>query len=157
MARPALFDVEVALKARVLRGIAVGSVALTLLIGSAGAVAAYGTGAVYQIELTANASGPQGGGVWLWIELNQDGTGDYTGSDCGHGHGATKDMGDVTWSSSNGWLTISGVQLNGLGGFPTTITVPSTYGHYRGTIGTYLTLPGFIPPSIGMSELQVAP
>jgi hypothetical protein len=44
-----------------------------------------------------------------------------------------------------------------LDGFPTTITVPVTYGHYTGTIGSYLTLPGFIPGFLGNSQLQVAP
>lgn len=54
-------------------------------------------------------------------------------------------------------MTITGVVLNGLGGFPTTITVHATTGHYSGTIGSYLTLPAFIPPFIGTSQLQVAP
>jgi hypothetical protein len=126
---------------------------------AATASADYGTGAVYQIELSANAGGPQGGGVWLWITLNNKGGGDYAGSDCGHGGaGAASDKGDITsWSDSGGLLTINGVVLNGLGGFPTTITVPDTYGHYKGTIGGFLTLPGFIPPFIGFSQLQVAP
>ncbi|MDJ0457955.1 hypothetical protein PUN71_012140 [Arthrobacter sp. NQ7] len=109
-------------------------------------------------ELSANVSGHDGGGVWLWIELDKGGTGDYKGSDCGHaGQGAAADSGDVTWTDSGGTLTITGVVLNGLEGFPTTITVPDTYGHYTGTIGSYLTLPGFIPTFIGNSQLQVAP
>jgi len=28
----------------------------------------YGQGAIYEIELSANVSGTQGGGVWLWID-----------------------------------------------------------------------------------------
>jgi hypothetical protein len=44
-----------------------------------------------------------------------------------------------------------------LEGFPTTITVPDSYGHYTGTVGSFLTLPPFIPASIGNSQLQVAP
>lgn len=133
--------------------------AATMAIFAATASADYGTGAVYQIELSANAPGTQGGGVWLWITLNRNGSGDYAGSDCGHGGaGAASDKGDITsYVDSNGWLTINGVILNGLGGFPTTIHVPDTYGHYTGTIGSYLTLPGFIPPFIGFSQLQVAP
>lgn len=119
---------------------------------------AYGNTAMYQIELSANASGRQGGGVWLWIELDSNGTGDYKGSDCGHGgQGAAADSGDVTWTMSNGTLTINGVILNGLEAYPTTITTPATYGHYTGTIGSYLTLPSFIPPFIGNTQLQVAP
>ena len=124
----------------------------------------YGKGAVYQIELSANASGPQGGGVWLWFGLNSDGTGDYQGSDCGHGgEGAAHDGGDVTWTLDGGQVVISGVVLNGLPGpdgtlgFPTTVTVPAAYGHYTGTLGTYIGLPSFIPPFIGNSQLQVAP
>lgn len=120
----------------------------------------YGVGAAYQVELSANVSGPQGGGLWIWIGLYPNWQGDYSGSDCGHGLGAVSDKGDVTWhytGTNNQWITINGVMLNGLDGFPTTITVPSKYGHYSGTIGSFLTLPGFIPPSAGNSQLQVAP
>ena len=128
------------------------------------ASADYGKGAVYQIELSANASGPQGGGVWLWFGLNKDGTGDYQGSDCGHGGaGAAHDGGDVTWAVDRGKVVISGVVLNGLPGpdgtpgFPTTVTVPAAYGHYTGTLGSFIILPPFIPSGIGSSQLQVAP
>jgi hypothetical protein len=121
----------------------------------------YEPGSIYQIELSANVPSPQGGGVWLWIGLNPNGQGDYSGSDCGHGgEGAASDKGDATWhyaGLNNEWVVIEGVILKGLGGFPTTITVPSKYGHYTGTLGTYLTLPSFIPPFIGFSQLQVAP
>src|SRR6266581_7132300 len=86
------------------------------------ASADYGKGAVYQIELSANASGPQGGGVWLWFGLNSDGTGDYQGSDCGHGGvGAAHNGGDVTWHVSGNQVVINGVVLNGLGGLPATV------------------------------------
>ena len=119
----------------------------------------YGPGAVYQVELSANASGPQGGGLWLWIGLYPNQEGDYAGSDCGHGEGATSDKGDVSWQytgANNDSVEINGVTLNGLGGFPTTITVLARYGHYSGTIGTFLTLPAFLPPFVGKSQLQVA-
>lgn len=125
---------------------------------SATALADYGNSAQYQIELSANISGKSGGGVWLWISLNSDGTGDYSGADCGHGGaGAASDKGDVTWTTSRGSVVISGVVLDGLGGFPTVITVPTAYGHYTGTVGTFLTLPNFIPSFVGNSQLQVAP
>jgi hypothetical protein len=125
---------------------------------SATALADYGSGAQYQIELSANISGKSGGGAWLWISLNSDGTGDYSGADCGHGGaGAASDKGDVTWTMSGGSVVISGVVLNGLGGFPTTVTVPAAYGHYTGTVGTFLTVPSFIPSFVGTSQLQVAP
>ena len=121
----------------------------------------YGGGAIYQIELSANIPSPQGGGVWLWIGLHADGSADYSGSDCGHGgEGAASDKGDATWhytGTNNSSIVINGVTLVGLGGFPTTVTVPSQYGHYTGTLGTYLTLPNFIPGFLGFSQLQVAP
>ena len=41
-----------------------------VVAGSGGAALAdYGPGAVYQIEISANQNSPQGGGgAWLWIE-----------------------------------------------------------------------------------------
>src|SRR5215470_20278338 len=83
------------------------------------ALADYGTGAQFQIEISANnVGGVPGDGVWLWIELNSNGTGDYTGSDCIHTgsaglNGAGHQRGDVTWTDSGGKLTISGVALVG--------------------------------------------
>ena len=152
---------------RVLMLVATAALALAAAgFAASPARADYGPGAVYQVELSANAPGPGqlhgvggqgGGGIWLWIELNRDGTGDYAGSDCGHGMGAASDRGDVTWHYDGASVVIDGIVLNGLGGFPTTITVPSAYGHYTGTVGSFLTLPGFLPPFIGRSQLQVAP
>jgi hypothetical protein len=52
---------------------------------------------------------------------------------------------------------IPNVVLNGLGGFPATVTVPDTLGHYTGTVGSFITLPPFIPVGAGNSQLQVAP
>jgi hypothetical protein len=93
----------------------------------------------------ANAAG----GVWLWIELNRDGTGDYHGSDCGlGGQGSAPDSGSVTWSGSGAKAEIRGIVLNGLGGLPATVTLPATYGHYAGTFGSFITLLLFIPPTI---------
>ncbi len=54
-------------------------------------------------------------------------------------------------------LVIGNVILNGLDGFPSTVTTPDRTGHYTGTDETFETLPGFIPAGIGFSELQVAP
>jgi hypothetical protein len=118
----------------------------------------YGPGAIYQVELSANVSGPQGGGLWLWIELNRGGTGDYQGADCGHGGaGSVHDSGGVTWSASGDQVVITGAVLKGLGGFPATVTVPAATGHYKGTARSFITLPSFIPPEAGNSQLQVAP
>ena len=152
---------------RYLIGAAVCLAALAAAMSAAGpARADYGPGAVYQLELSANIPGREGGGVWLWLGLYADHTGDYAGSDCGRG-GASSDKGDVTWyygdasgtpDPAGDRVIVEGVTLNGFGGFPTTITVPRDYGHYRGTVGSYLTLP--LPPpalSAGFTQLQVAP
>ncbi|MCA1834751.1 MAG: hypothetical protein LC750_18830 [Actinobacteria bacterium] len=133
----------------------------TAAIAIAPAAADYGPGAVYQVEITVNEGGPQGGGIWLWLALYPDGTGDYAGSDCGHGHGAAADRGDVTWTSGNGTLTITGVVLNGFGpvGVPVTITVPSAYGHYPYAANAFTTIFSGLPPFIsgGKGQVQIAP
>jgi len=123
-----------------------------MIMGPTPAAADYGNTAVYQIEISANSSGPSGGGAWLWIELDSNGTGTYAGSDCGHGSGAISDIGDVTsWSSSGGVLTIHGVALFG-GLAPVIVTVPSTFGHYTETVPQVFGLP--FP---GWAQVQVAP
>ena len=134
----------------------------TAAIAIAPASAGYGPGAVYQVEITVNEGGPAGGGIWLWLALYPDGTDDYAGSDCGHGHGAAADRGDVTWTSANGTLTISGVVLNGfgpLGPVPVTITVPSQYGHYAYSADAFTTIFSGLPPFIsgGKGQVQIAP
>ena len=140
-----------------LAALAVGGAA-TVALPAANAFADYGNTAVHQIELSANIAGKQGGGVWLWIELSSDGSADYNGADCGHNNGpAASDKGSATWTPVGNQLVITGVTLNGLGGFPTTITVPAADGHYTGTVGSFLTLPPFIPGNVGNSQLQVAP
>jgi hypothetical protein len=148
--------------------LAAGALATACVAGTAAPASAdYGARAIYQVEITANQSGPNGGGIWLWIELTPSaesttGSGDYSGSDCGHGHGAAADNGDVTWSSSNGTLTISGVVLNGfgpLGPVPVTISVPSTYGHYAYPKNAFTSIFSGLPPFItgGSAQVQVAP
>jgi hypothetical protein len=153
-------------------------VALAMIVGALllstapAALADYGAGAAYQIEISDNCNGQQacviakGDGLWLWIELTPAsagatwGTGDYKGADCVHGlqtpfgtvNGAASDAGDVTWSASGGTITINGVFLNGPG-FPITITVPSRYGHYQKAASEIL--PTF--PLPGVAQVQVAP
>jgi hypothetical protein len=141
-------------------------VAAAVLVSATSASADYGKGAIYQIELSVNTPGADGGGVWLWIALKPDFTGDYAGSDCGHGGaGTASDKGDVTWHYSGDSVVIDGVALNALPNavFPvfipppymTTITVPRAYGHYTGNDHAFMTFPSFIPVA-GFSQLQVA-
>jgi hypothetical protein len=135
--------------------------------GSAGAAPGTPPGgdAAYQVEISANISGPTGGGIWLWLELDKDGGGVYAGSDCGHGGGgASSDKGTLTWQQVGDQLVISGVALNGLPPFAQgPITVPATYGHYRETIvdafpgmATFFSVIG-APLDTGFSQVQVAP
>jgi len=115
-------------------------VAAALFFGTAaGAHAEYGPGAVYQVEISANAAT---GSYWIWAELDPGGTsGDYQETDCIHlgrggPNGALHDSGSVSsWSVGGGTLTMTGVQI--LGGLETaTISVPlpstGTYGHSHG-------------------------
>jgi len=139
----------------------------TLAVFTAGSASAgYGRGAVYQVEISSNIPGPNGGGIWLWIELNSNGHGDYAGSDCGRGadERARADRGDVSsWSVSGGVLTIEGVTLNGLGGLPVTITIPLPaygYGHVSTDVVTIfpdLATGLGLPPGVGFSQVQLAP
>jgi hypothetical protein len=104
--------------------------------------------------------GVPGDGVWLWIELNSNGTGDYTGADCIHTgsaglNGAGHQQGDVTWTDSGGKLTISGVALVDAQ-FPVTVVVPDRYGHYVGASDSFIQ--NFALGSIGgTAQVQVAP
>jgi len=140
-----------------------GALAVGTGIAAAPPVAAdYSNTAVYQIEISGNFTSPTGGfGVWLWIELNSDGTGDYAGSDCGHSpdgfSGAAPARGDVRWTSDGTTLTISGVMLFG-GTVPFTIQVPAAFGHYSyDSISAVFSSP-FLPPFIpGSTIVQVAP
>ena len=148
----------ISFRSRLAAAAAVATLAGGLTLATAGPASAYGNGEVYQVELSANISGPGGGGAWLWFGLSSDHTGDYHGADCGHRNGpATSDGGTVTWQLAGSQVVISGVVLNGLGGFPAIVTVPAAFGHYTGTVGSFITLPPFIPPFIGSSQLQVAP
>jgi hypothetical protein len=154
---------KIALAAAACTTLTLGGVAAT----AAPALADYGPGNLYQVEISSNIGGPDGGGVWLWLALSPDpgsttsGTADYAGSDCGHGFGAVSDKGEASWTKAGGTLTITGVTLNGLGGLPVTITVRSTYGHYRTDfVSVFPTLadpPLSLPPGVGFSQVQVAP
>jgi hypothetical protein len=113
-------------------------IAAALFFGTAaGARAEYGPGAVYQVEISANAlPGPS---FWFWAELDPGGTsGDYQMADCIHvGSGgpnaAAHSSGEVeSWSVGGGMLTMTGVEI--IGGAETvtiTVALPSSgmYGH----------------------------
>jgi len=132
-----------------------GIVAVASAGASAAGVAAYGQQdqPLAQVEISDNCNNlaecgaPQGlGGGWVWIEIDQGGTGDVAGSVCGHdrhGHGGAASIkGDIEWYAS---LDTAGADLvagQDPGGEyyivtvpdpifgPFTIAVPQTYGHY---------------------------
>ena len=150
---------RISLRSQLAAAGAVVTLAGGVTLATVGPAAAYGPQQVYQVEWSANIPGPTGGGAWLWFGLSSDHTGDYHGSDCGHANGpAASNGGKVTWKLINNGKTveINGVVLNGLG-FAPTVTVPAAFGHYTGTIGSFTTVPPFIDPSAGFSQLQVAP
>jgi hypothetical protein len=143
--------------------IAAGLACLAILVAAPSSLADYRARAQYQVELSANnVGGVPGDGLWLWIELNNDGSGDYTGSVCIHSgsaglNSAFPEAGDVTWSDDtlNHQLTIKGlvVRFRTGGQVTLTITVPDTTGHSAGPTGNY------IAPNIigGDAQVQVAP
>jgi hypothetical protein len=144
--------------------VATGALAAGMLVAAAGPASAdYGRGAVYQVEMSANnVGGVPGDGAWIWIALNQDGTGDYTASYCIHTgslglNAAAHSRGDVTWTDDGTNLTITGVRA--IAGVPVTIVVPDSYGHYvRSSDSTILVPPNPIFGGFGgWAQVQVAP
>lgn len=115
-----------------------GAMAIALAGFTAGGVAAYGRAdqPLAQLEFSGNCNNPsfplcapppQGfglGGIWLWIEIDANHTGDVAGAGCGHvrggGGGAGSIRGDVTW-----WWS----QLPQ--GGPTTFGPPDPAGYYN--------------------------
>ncbi len=146
--------------------------AAVMALSAIPASADYGAGSAYEVEISANLPGSQGGGIWLWLELTpsspgaSSGTGEYSGSDCGRGktEHAVHDSGQVTWSVSGSTLTISGITLNGLASVPginpVTIELPSAYGHqttdFASTFPTVASALG-IPSGAGFAQVQIAP
>lgn len=133
--------------------LAAGALAVASLGASTGGVAAYGRAdqPLAQIEFSANCNNPSYflcspeffglGGVWLWIEIDANGTGDIAGAGCGHvrgvGGGAGSIRGDITWTASSVPQGLSfAVDPNNLyynvslgdGGPP--LSFPQTVGHY---------------------------
>jgi len=125
------------------------AVAAALFFGTAASASAdYGSRAVYQVEISANAS--PGPSFWFWAELDAGG-GDYQMTDCIHvGRGgpnaAAHASGDVeSWSTSGGMLTITGVQIIG-GAETVTIKVPLPASGYGHTNAVSLTVTSAIEP-----------
>jgi hypothetical protein len=129
--------------------------------GTGIALADYGPAAQHQVEIAANFppnfSGPgTGGGIWLWVELDgtsptSGGSGQLHGSDCLHhalgSTGASPDSASVTWTESNGLITIIGFDLS-------TIVVPGTTGHEELALSNVFPDLGPVP---GKAEVTVAP
>ena len=144
-----------------------GTLALALVpaaTATAGPSSPSGGDAVYQVEISANVPGSQGGGSWFWLELDRDGTGVYAGSDGAHGSPVSPDRGTLTWGLNGDELTIHGVQSSGLPPFAyEPIIVPASYGHETEsyaevfpTLTAFLTSVGF-DVSKGVVQVQVAP
>lgn len=118
-------------------GVVLGLLVVAVALTAGTASADYGRGAVYQVEISANAPT---GAFWIWAELDPSGTsGDYQETDCIHlgrggPNGAGHASGSVTgWSVGGGMLTMTGVNILG-GAEQATVSValPSsgaTYGH----------------------------
>jgi hypothetical protein len=141
------------------------------LIATASSVGAYGKAdqPLAQIEFSGNCNNPSFplcfpppngfglGGIWLWIEIDANGTGDIAGAGCGHDRagtgGAGSIRGEITWWPSVGaqgavfFLDPNNRYYNvniGDGGPP--LSFPQTIGHYS------------LHPAAGVAlELQVAP
>jgi hypothetical protein len=128
--------------------------AITLGAATTGA-AAYGRAdqPLAQIEFSANCNNPSFplcapppagfglGGVWFWIEIDANGTGDIAGAGCGHDRagsgGAGPIRGEISWWPSTGPQGLAfAVDPNNLyynvnlgdGGPP--LSFPQTVGHY---------------------------
>lgn len=147
-----------------------------LLVGASTAssvtgAAAYGSQdkPLAQIELSANCNNPSYplcapppagvglGGIWLWIEIDSNGTGDVAGAGCGHIRGvggAGSIRGDITWTRSTG--VPPGAFAFGLDPTNTYYVVPFGPGEvfaFPVTVGHY----SFMPAPAVAIQLQVAP
>ena len=159
---------------RLVSSMLVGVAAAAVFFGTAaGASAEYGPGAVYQVEISANAlPGPS---FWFWAELDPGGTsGDYQMTDCIHvGRGgpnaAAHASGEVeSWSVGGGMLTMTGVKIIGGAEIATiSAALPSSgmYGHSNAVTVTVTAaiVPGFFPVGTTLTfsghatQVQLAP
>jgi hypothetical protein len=152
--------------------LAAAGAAAALSFAAAGPAAAYGNAdhPLAQVELSANCNNPSFplcqevglGGIWLWVEIDSDGTADVAGAGCGHepgaGGGAGGIRGEFPWTRFTGSPDafaaaypdglLAGVDPHGsyyvLGVFD--FAFPTTVGHYS-----------FRPVPAVTIQLQVAP
>jgi hypothetical protein len=156
---------------RVIRAVFLAAALATASLGvAASSVSAYGAAdhPLAQIEFSANCNNPSFpmcqpppngfglGGVWVWIEIDANQTGDIAGAGCGHirgvGGGAGSIRGDITWwsaTSTAGTMNFapdpnSQYYVVNWGDGP--VSFPKTVGHYS-----------WHPASGVAIELQVAP
>lgn len=150
------------------------ALAIPTVAFTSGSVFAYGhtDRPLAQLEVSGNCDNPSVyfcsnvvgvGGIWLWIEVDANGTGDVAGSECQHNVGGPRGgagsiRGDVTWEAVDGATAAD----NGFS-FPTIVdptdsyylvsfqgkplfATPVTSGHY-----------GFHPTNGVSLQIQVAP
>jgi hypothetical protein len=116
----------------------------TVAATAAPALADYGPGTAYQVEISGNGNNlsfiggktnGSGGGLWFWAALTPTSTGsgsvDYEESNCVHNlpeapTGDSHHAGTASYTITGNMITISGVS-SGLGQM--TVTVPATFGH----------------------------
>jgi len=150
------------------------ALAIPTLAVSSGSVFAYGRAdqPLAQLEISGNCDNPSVyfcsnvvgvGGIWLWVEIDANGTGDVAGSGCEHNvggprGGAESIRGDVTWEYVDG-ATAASYGFS----FPTIVDKTDTYYliWFQGqplfatpvTVGHYA-----FHPTHGVSlQIQVAP
>ena len=154
--------------ARHLRVVTLSAILVLASFGlTAGTVFAYGHAdqPLAQLEISGNCNNPDFafcsdvvglGGIWLWIEIDADGTADVAGAVCGHSRGgprggASAIRGEFDWSTvvippnpslpvldpTNTYYTLAGLDLP---------PIPVTQGHYS-----------WHPVSGVALEIQVAP
>lgn len=146
------------------------AVAATAGLAAAPASADYGSGSVYQVEISAN--NVDGGNIWFWAALGPDQESDYQNTDCIHqtagGNptgttGAAHTAGSLSgWSDSNGTIEMDGVLL--VGGLATADFFVSDQPHSNSftMIVTSESAPIF-PPHVRLTwsgpqtQVQVAP
>jgi hypothetical protein len=136
--------------------------ALALTAGTAATASASSdySGGTYQVEISANTAGAS---FWFWSELGAGQTGNYQETDCIHlggGHAtdaAAHDAGDVSgWSISNGFLSITGVEI--IGGLETaTLSIPVPTGTLGHSSGMTLTVTSAVVPIIPVGAVLTLP